>query len=84
VDDLVVDGHAYGGRVALVAQEDRYHLALIELLADDLVQLPLHEAGPQPLHEGLQHLRDDASGIPHDGDLVPRLEDDGHDGYRTS
>src|SRR3989304_9921357 len=84
VDDLIVHGHAHGGGVSLVAQEDRYHLALLELPTDDLVQLLLYQAGPKPLYDDLQHLRDDAAGIAHDGDLVPRLEDDGHAGYRTS
>jgi hypothetical protein len=41
-----------------------------KLLADDLVQLKLDDAGPQRVDEDLEHLRHVTAGLPHDRNLI--------------
>src|SRR5581483_877738 len=61
VHDLLVDGDADRGRIAVVPEERRLDTLLRELLAHDLVELLYDEAGPQLIDQLLERAGDDAA-----------------------
>ncbi len=78
VHDLVVHRDAHGSRIPLVAQEGGNDAPTGELPAHQLVQLLLHHSRAHVLHQHLQDLGHVAARLPHNGDLLVGLDDDGH------